>query len=82
MPKAKPKNEGVHIAIKKREMLNLSRLTPEQRNKIDRAVNPRDTPFSLRFAATDIDRWRAAAKGEGESITHWVEKQLNRAVGK
>jgi predicted HicB family RNase H-like nuclease len=79
VPKAK-KNPELHAAIKARKTLNLSKLSPEERKRVERAINPRNTPFSLRFSSKDIEVWRAAAKAAGESITGWVEKQLNVSV--
>ena len=58
----------------------MNALSPEQRERVDKALNPHDTVFSLRFPKSWIVTWRLAAKAEGKTLTQWVEELLNAAA--
>jgi hypothetical protein len=65
-------------ATKKR--IDLEQLAPEQRDKIERVLQPRDTVLGTRHNAARIEAWkRAAAKASGgkKSFRDWVEEALD-----
>ena len=36
--------------------------------------------FTRRFDPEDVERWKAAAKKEGRTLTNWMEYHLNELV--
>jgi predicted HicB family RNase H-like nuclease len=66
----------------KTDKIDLNKLTPEARKKVERAIKPRDTSFSLRFNQEDIDAWHAAAAKEDMTITDWVQEALDDWAGR
>ncbi len=62
--------------------LDLSSLTREERERVERALKPpRDEVFSLRFAHANIAAWREAAEDADESLTDWVQSALDKKAG-
>lgn len=52
------------------------------RDKIERILEPHTKAMTCRFAGSDIDAWKKEAELANLSLTKWVEKTLNAAVGK
>ena len=61
-------------------VLDLTKLSPQQRLKVDRALRPRDMVVSQRFAPEDVDAWRKAAKKDKETLRDWMERVMNAAA--
>lgn len=62
--------------------IDLDKLTPEERSRIERVLNPRKTVLGLRFAEASIASWRSAAEQADQTLTDWIERALNAAAGK
>lgn len=58
---------------RQKELLDLSKLTDEERHRVDRALKPRKQPLSLKFDPDDIESWRQAAADQNIGITDWVK---------
>jgi hypothetical protein len=59
--------------------LDMTKLDPEVRRRVERALHPRDTLFSRKFAAADVRKWRKAAKLSRMTIQLWMEIHLRQA---
>lgn len=62
------------------DTLDLRGCSPEERERIERSLNRRDTVFSLHFRENDVKEWKKAAKRRKEILTDWVERNLNIAT--
>jgi len=67
-------------AVAQSNVVDLSDLSPKQRRKIDRALHPRDTMVSQRFAQADVESWKNAAMRNDEALQVWMERVLNAAA--
>lgn len=65
---------------KKKSVVDLSGLAPDQRERVERALHPRDTVFSRRFREGDVEAWRRAADRSGKNLRNWIEEVLNLAA--
>lgn len=65
---------------RKKSVVDLSGLAPDQRERVERALHPRDTVFSRRFRARDVEAWRLAAERAQISLRDWIEGVLNLAA--
>jgi hypothetical protein len=63
-------------------ILDLTKLSPQQRLKVDRALRPRDMVVSQRFAPEYVAVWRKAAKKDKETLRDWMERVMNKAAAK
>jgi len=61
-------------------VLDLNKLSPQQRLKVDRALRPRDMVVSQRFAPEDVTAWREAAEKANETLRDWMERVMNKAA--
>jgi hypothetical protein len=61
-------------------VLDLNKLSPQQRLKVDRALRPRDMVVSQRFAPEDVATWREAADKSNETLRDWMERVMNKAT--
>lgn len=57
--------------------IDLDKLEPKARDRVERALNPRDKMLSLKFSDRDLKFWRLQASLEGRRITEWVESACN-----
>ena len=62
--------------------LDLHKLSPKVRRRIERALNPSDTPVSQRFPHDKVNAWKAAAKRSKVSMREWMEKAMDAAAAK
>lgn len=86
-PKIKKQKRTPIVSRRKQQLahaktIDLATLSPEDRKRIEKVLNRRDTIFSLRMREHDIETWRKAAAAKGEKITEWVERTLNKAAAK
>lgn len=63
----------------KKDSLDMSKLNVEQREKVRRVIEPRDTVLGTRCSAAQRDKWRDQAKKKGLSLNDWVCKHLDAA---
>jgi hypothetical protein len=62
--------------------IDLDKLSPKVRRRIERALNPSDTQVSQRFPHAKVAAWKAAAKRDGESMRDWMERVMDAAARK
>ena len=74
------KRQAVQTDIASADTLDLRDCSPEERERIEKALNRRDTVFSLHFHEDDIKKWKLTARKKKESLTDWVERNLNVAT--
>lgn len=75
--------KGRHEKINLREALetlDLSTLTPAERKRVEKTLNRRDHSLSLKMRKRDVDVWKGAAETNRESLTRWIERNLNIAA--
>jgi hypothetical protein len=60
--------------------IDLNKLSPQQRLKVDRALRPRDMVVSQRFAPEDVATWRETADKSNETLRDWMERVMNKAA--
>lgn len=62
--------------------LDLKKLSPEERARVERALKPRRTDqLSLKFPPESIAAWRKAAEKKDEFLTDWIQRHLDSAAG-
>lgn len=57
--------------------VDLNKLTDEQREKVERALKPRNRTLSLNFNSEDIARWKKEADRDNESLSDRIERRMN-----
>jgi len=61
----------------KRNKVDLDTVPPEQRERIERVLYPRDTALGTRHRSGDVEKWKKEAKEAKLSFVDWVERKLN-----
>lgn len=65
----------------KAKNIDLSKLDPAARKRVERVIAPRDKRLALLFVKSDVESWeRAAHKEKSESLSAWVETTLDVAA--
>lgn len=62
--------------------IDLDKLTPTERKRVERAMDPRDRVMSMRFSGFKVDAWKAASKTAGVTFTSWIEDACDAALKK
>lgn len=62
----------------KAKSIDLSKLDPAARKRVERVIAPKNKRLALLFIQSDVERWeRMAAKEHFESLSRWVENYLD-----
>ncbi len=62
------------------EAVDLKRLSPPERRRLERVLHPRNRQLHLKFASEKVASWRARARSEGATFGGWVRAQLDGVV--
>jgi predicted DNA binding CopG/RHH family protein len=57
-----------------KKTIDLAKLPPDIRARVERDLHPRDTVMSVRVAKEDLEKWKASAEEEGVYFVEWVEE--------
>jgi hypothetical protein len=67
----------------KAKSIDLNKLDPAARKRVERLIAPKDKRLALLFVGDDVERWERAATKEGfDSLSGWMEINLDAAVGR
>ena len=59
-----------------KNLIDLNKLSDKQKQRVEKALNRRDTVLSLRFKAEKIERWKKQAASKQLTMTEWIEGLL------